>query len=82
MLGKPRKTNFDSPSHTYLFTALNLADAMNMAAHWLRDNDDPVNVSVIVNFYPLPMTAGQVEWEVKVISWAGYDTPAITPEDK
>lgn len=63
-----KATSYQGRVHVYNFESHNLADAMAQAAHWLRNNDDPVNVTVTVTTKPRPMTL-MVDWEVKVVGW-------------
>lgn len=76
-----KMSNWDSPSHTFTFTARDLASALMASADWLSHHDNPVNLTCTVESHPIPMTVGQVEWQVKIVSWAGWETPAIS-EDK
>jgi hypothetical protein len=72
-----KHASWPSPSNTFTFIANDLSDAMEAAMLWLRTHDNPVNVTVTVQTHRRPTLVDSVDWEVKIISWAGWETPAI-----
>lgn len=73
----PIKThNWDSPSHTYTFASPDLASVLVAAAAWLSHHDNPDLTCTVESHH---LYDSEYEWEVKIISWAGWEIDAMRP---